>query len=62
MVDASIEEARQRIRDNIVRIDVLFRLWKPPSNMTRTRAEKDLDNLLKPVMDVLQKDSEGSRH
>ncbi len=51
---SGIEQAKRSIRGRTVRIDVLFRLWKAPSNMTNTRAQKDLDNLLKPILDVLQ--------
>src|SRR2546422_10630221 len=51
---SGIEQAKQSIRGRVVRIDVLFRLWKAPSNITNTRGRKDLDNLLKPVLDVLQ--------
>ena len=37
-----------------LRIDVEFRLWRGSEKTTNTRAKKDLDNLLKPVLDVLQ--------
>jgi len=46
--------ARQKVRDKALRIDVEFRLWKGSDTTTNTRAKKDLDNLLKPVLDVLQ--------
>ncbi|MHB1868018.1 MAG: RusA family crossover junction endodeoxyribonuclease [Nitrososphaerales archaeon] len=49
-----IEEARKRINAKPVRVKVLFRLWMGSSKTTKTRSEKDLDNLLKPVLDVLQ--------
>ena len=49
-----IGAARQKIRDKLLRIDVEFRLWKGSEKTTNTRAKKDLDNLLKPVLDVLQ--------
>ena len=49
-----IGAAREKIRNKILRIDVEFRLWKGSDKTTNTRAKKDLDNLLKPVLDVLQ--------
>ena len=49
-----IGAAREKVRDKILRIDVEFRLWKGSDRTTNTRAKKDLDNLLKPVLDVLQ--------
>jgi Holliday junction resolvase RusA-like endonuclease len=50
----AIGAAREKIRNKILRIDVEFRLWKGSDKTTNTRAKKDLDNLLKPVLDVLQ--------
>jgi Holliday junction resolvase RusA-like endonuclease len=50
----AIEEARKRINEKQVKIEVLFRLWKGSAVTTKTRSEKDLDNLLKPILDVLQ--------
>jgi len=41
-------------RGKTLRIDVEFRLWRGSEKTTNTRAKKDLDNLLKPVLDVLQ--------
>jgi Holliday junction resolvase RusA-like endonuclease len=49
-----IGAARQKVKDKTLRIDVEFRLWKGSDRTTNTRAKKDLDNLLKPVLDVLQ--------
>jgi Holliday junction resolvase RusA-like endonuclease len=49
-----IGAAREKFRDKVLRIDVEFRLWKGTKATTDTRAKKDLDNLLKPVLDVLQ--------
>ncbi len=49
-----IGAAREKFRDKVLRIDVEFRLWKGTEATTNTRAKKDLDNLLKPVLDVLQ--------
>jgi Holliday junction resolvase RusA-like endonuclease len=56
-----IDHAKRRIRGKKVKVDVVFRLLKPGLNMTRTRAEKDLDNLLKPVMDALQTNWDNAR-
>lgn len=49
-----IAASREKLRGRILRIDVEFRLWRGAENVSNTRAKKDLDNLLKPVMDVLQ--------
>jgi Holliday junction resolvase RusA-like endonuclease len=49
-----IGAAREKVRDRTLRIDIEFRLWKGSEKTTNTRAKKDLDNLLKPVLDVLQ--------
>ncbi|MDA4134193.1 MAG: hypothetical protein OK441_01315 [Thaumarchaeota archaeon] len=49
-----IGAAREKIRNKTLRIDVEFRLWKGSEKTTNTRAKKDLDNLLKPILDVLQ--------
>jgi Holliday junction resolvase RusA-like endonuclease len=49
-----IEEARQNLRGKTVEIRVHFRLWKGSERTSNTRCKKDLDNLLKPVLDVLQ--------
>jgi Holliday junction resolvase RusA-like endonuclease len=49
-----IGAAREKVKDKTLRIDVEFRLWKGSDKTTNTRAKKDLDNLLKPVLDVLQ--------
>jgi len=49
-----IGAAREKIRNKTLRIDVEFRLWKGSDRTTNTRAKKDLDNLLKPILDVLQ--------
>lgn len=49
-----IAAAREKLRGRTLRVDVEFRLWRGSENITNTRAKKDLDNLLKPVMDVLQ--------
>jgi Holliday junction resolvase RusA-like endonuclease len=49
-----IGAAREKFKHKALRIDVEFRLWKGTENTTNTRAKKDLDNLLKPVLDVLQ--------
>ncbi|MDA4121977.1 MAG: hypothetical protein OK456_02205 [Thaumarchaeota archaeon] len=49
-----IGAAREKVRGKALRIDVEFRLWRGSDETTNTRAKKDLDNLLKPVLDVLQ--------
>ena len=49
-----IGAAREKFRHKALRIEIEFRLWKGSQTTTNTRAKKDLDNLLKPVLDVLQ--------
>jgi Holliday junction resolvase RusA-like endonuclease len=49
-----IGAAREKFRDKALKIEIEFRLWKGTQTTTNTRAKKDLDNLLKPVLDVLQ--------
>jgi Holliday junction resolvase RusA-like endonuclease len=49
-----IGAAREKFRHKALKLEIEFRLWKGTQATTNTRAKKDLDNLLKPVMDVLQ--------
>jgi len=57
----AVEAARVRAREERLRIDVEFRLWKGGDGVTETRAKKDLDNLLKPVMDALQTSTDAQK-
>jgi len=52
--EASIEDSRTLMNGKPVSVKVLFRLWRGSSNVPDTRSKKDLDNLLKPVLDVFQ--------
>ena len=45
--------------DRLVTLTVLFFLWKGSPKVTNTRAVKDLDNLLKIVLDVLKLGPQG---
>ena len=45
--------------DRLVTLTVLFFLWKGSPKITNTRAVKDLDNLLKIVLDVLKLGPKG---
>ncbi len=45
--------------DRLVTLTVLFFLWKGSPKVTNTRSVKDLDNLLKIVLDVLKLGPQG---
>ncbi len=45
--------------DRLVTLTVIFSLWKGSPKTTNTRAVKDLDNLLKIVLDVLKLGPQG---
>jgi len=51
--------AREKIKDRLVKIFVGFSLWKTPPVKSDTRWIKDLDNLLKMLLDVLGSDKQG---
>ena len=51
--DALAELAKNRA-DRLVTLTVLFFLWKGSPKVTNTRSVKDLDNLLKIVLEVLK--------
>jgi len=57
----AIEEATRRLGGKKLRVDVSFMLWAGRPDLTDTRGKKDLDNLLKPLLDTLQGrlDSDG---
>ena len=57
-----ISESRSKIFGNPVKLKILFRLWRGAENVTDTRSKKDLDNLLKPVLDVLQRNSDAQNN
>jgi len=48
------EAARKRFDGNLVKISVKFNLLKPTERHPDTSGKKDLDNMLKPVLDSLQ--------
>jgi hypothetical protein len=56
-VDPSeLQDWRERFQGKLVKVSVTFFLWKGSADVTDTVFKKDLDNLAKPVLDVLQKD------
>ncbi len=56
--DELAELAKNRA-DRLVTLTVLFFLWKGSPKVTNTRSVKDLDNLLKIVLDVLKLGPQG---
>ena len=56
--DELAELAKNR-GDRLVTLTVLFFLWKGSPKVTNTRSVKDLDNLLKIVLDVLKLGPQG---
>ena len=56
--DELAELAKNRA-DRLVTLTVLFFLWKGSPKVTNTRPVKDLDNLLKIVLDVLKLGPQG---
>jgi hypothetical protein len=49
-----LQTFRERYQDKLVKVSLVFFLWKGSAQVTNTRFKKDLDNLAKPVLDVLQ--------
>jgi len=49
-----LEAARAELLNELVNVQVWFHLFPNPPSGTNTRIKKDLDNLVKPVLDVLQ--------
>lgn len=49
-----LAEVREIFADRLVKITVTFYLWKGPTHGTKTRYVKDVDNLLKVLLDVLK--------
>jgi Holliday junction resolvase RusA-like endonuclease len=54
VVADELDNFRLEFRDKLVKVSLVFFLWKGSPNVTNTRWKKDLDNLAKPVLDVLQ--------
>ncbi|MDG7007773.1 MAG: RusA family crossover junction endodeoxyribonuclease [Nitrososphaerota archaeon] len=56
-----LETARRAFRDKRVKVSVRFNLEKPKEGSSNTVGKKDLDNMLKLVLDALQTkaDSQG---
>jgi len=49
-----LERFKSELNGVLVEVRVEFHLWEGSPEVTNTRFKKDLDNLLKPVLDVLQ--------
>jgi Holliday junction resolvase RusA-like endonuclease len=45
--------AREKLHNRVVKLSVIFNLWKTPPTESDTRWIKDIDNLLKILFDVL---------
>ena len=48
------DELKARLKGRLLSVDVEFHLLEGSAEVTNTRFKKDLDNLLKPILDVLQ--------
>jgi Holliday junction resolvase RusA-like endonuclease len=51
--------AREKLRNRVVKLNVVFNLWKTPPTESDTRWIKDIDNLLKILFDVLGRGEQG---
>lgn len=54
-----LKELAENRKERLVTLTVLFFLWKGSPKVTNTRSVKDLDNLLKIVLDVLKLGPQG---
>jgi len=54
-----LKELAENRKERLVTLTVLFFLWKGSPKITNTRSVKDLDNLLKIVLDVLKLGPQG---
>src|SRR5712692_1070696 len=51
--------AREKFHNRVVKLSVVFNLWKTPPTESDTRWIKDIDNLLKILFDVLGRGKQG---
>jgi len=51
--------AKERLHNRVVKLSVVFNLWKTPPTESDTRWIKDIDNLLKILFDVLGRGKQG---
>jgi Holliday junction resolvase RusA-like endonuclease len=49
-----LQRFRNQYQGKLVKVSAVFFLWKGPPHVTETVFRKDLDNLVKPVLDILQ--------
>ncbi len=52
--EADVGAAKNKFRGKLLCLEVAFRLWKSDESHTDTTGKKDIDNLLKLVMDAIQ--------
>jgi Holliday junction resolvase RusA-like endonuclease len=52
--EAELQRSREEFGNQLVKVSLVFYLYKASKNVTNTRWKKDVDNLTKPVLDVLQ--------
>ncbi len=57
--DAKLALVKASLKKQLVKVTIVFYLWKGSPETTDTRPVKDLDNLLKIPFDVLGKHPEG---
>jgi len=57
--EAELQRAKEKLRDRIVTLLVVFYLWKGPPTIAETTWTKDIDNLLNVLFDVLGSGAEG---
>jgi hypothetical protein len=55
----NLDATKGKLRDRLVKLTVVFRLWKAPPTVSDTRWIKDIDNLLKILFDVLGSGAQG---
>jgi len=57
--EANVGAAKSEFRGRRLCLEVAFRLWKSNEGHTDTTGKKDIDNLLKLVMDAIQTPKDG---
>jgi hypothetical protein len=57
--EEDLQRAKEKLRNRIVTLIVVFHLWKGPPTVAETTWTKDVDNLLNVLFDVLGGGAEG---
>ena len=57
--EEKLQGAKEKLRNRIVTLFVVFHLWKGPPTIAETSWTKDIDNLLNVLFDVLGSGAEG---